>query len=1764
MAQDIFINQGGRRLGDFEAAPNTSDVDLYAEMRQHLVTKRRSQSQMGPTTPPLDQAEDMAAKHSDQPEAGFGHNTTSRQPSAVGSPIKQSNNTISTPFVIDDSPYSTPQAQPRAAKRSASPSLTQNIPSKRQQTRHNTPTQMSPSRPLSHGPAKNLFNFDMDVDEQQGYLGDMENYEGDGGYSHDVYRSGTRSVHDGVRSGSHRVSRPSSARHTPSSRQTPAREHVTSTHQTPSRVNTSSQQHSQSSTRPHRTPQQLPLPNSVLSHRSGSRMAEDSYRQARVSVTSRRGHQQALEDINLDSHSMENEIEVVEDPMARAASLMRAARSQSRPPHRGSTIPPESMREQAQYEQHDILNGSRPAGGATPSHRGVRDDVSHTSVHNHVEQNNRAHRSVSRQQTPKPDRPQRQFVLDRLDESSGDNLEEVDMTSFFSAPQRFQKEQHSRQQSFQPTNQSPFQRGQTAAPEASRLLDYQNRPKTPTPSHRQPQSDQHAVRPPQLDSPIWAPGSGQRIRAPTSRSHTPSHPQNGAFNAFRNEQRSRSRSIAPQTLPQYQNGTTSGLSGEQHSRSRNVTPQTHLQHQNETTHGFNEDRRGRSRSAGPRTPAIERVRNQSRYRTPSRTDRVRSNFYQNERVEASKSRPQTPHNQTRTSIPDDGLDDFVAKEVLETPQPGQSPKTPKRTPQGDVDSDNEVFHTPLEELLRRIQKHPKKAPPIQTGQESLQKISSVIPSGSAFGMAKPKTQKARQREEVTPKKESNSGRGFNKNNKSEVIDLCSPDAPPRSVPMNKRIAPAVKKLLPKKAIDASAMQAKTAKITAQTKRALKEKIAPMDPEEIRQKRAAEIIIDREQKSDQQTRDLALFGEIVHDQAAEDKKAEEARAKGQREREAKMAAMLAKEEADKKIAEVEQKRKQEEAEKRKREKEIEEEQKKLKREADRKRQLAHENREKELLRKAAEEKIRAEREKKAKEEEQRELEKQKAKEKAESIQADAEELAKLKAKQEQAKQQAASLSSAKLPSVPPPKPNEEHDDLFWEVVEGEEESLFVPEAPPIVPVKSKQAGPAATKPSNSSDNKDPVSSMGVYNLEKEAEDMRQRLDLANRVADRLAAPYPKSPAAVTSTQNHAPISRPKPAAPPSKGVTRLVPVAEKSLQIPAAAPEPMPAPKSVVEKIAPQAPRAPASKIDRPPAKSKARPVQQPKITRDIMSDTSRSQSSSISGDIAPSLGYLQTFAANPSLPSIPMGMSYTEFARSQKSTAGSMLPQYKHTVRLISDVERERLEKQHNQKRVRVRDNRRMTEEQKQEMARKAAEKRTEKAREKQIERIREAAEKKGLEISDEEVNSQVEIFLEKRAIDLQKRNETLARRAQDPGHSFGRISSSDETPTAVQQLLRDSDLNNDLSAEELRLIQQRRDKQAARVAHGKIRNNAFDKAAARKSVNDLTDSEESEEDPDPEPEVEVDAETGSGAIQYQQSAEDGERDVSSDVESSSESESEDDSMTSYDMSASFASIAAETNTQIRKKRIEALKLHDLLPESGTHQERMIMIYKVHKLEVTNGHNPNEEDKFEDVTIQQFTSLAEANSCAIDTVRKAVEGREYVKLEACYVGGKYKSAVALDENHEFQISVDGYAVGPSELSPEFIANIPKRMPEKFWDVTQYTYPRPVCKVNEETGKTNTIHGEPEITRHSQFSVLEMANHQACEKLIALFKPAGSSTDHVLHYLEVLKMAREHRDQFDADGECFQAEVDGDTISAWMPYHKIEMIVAPVEIEGPLN
>jgi hypothetical protein len=642
----------------------------------------------------------------------------------------------------------------------------------------------------------------------------------------------------------------------------------------------------------------------------------------------------------------------------------------------------------------------------------------------------------------------------------------------------------------------------------------------------------------------------------------------------------------------------------------------------------------------------------------------------------------------------------IAREGPQSRSRGE--KTPYQPPSAEDTLEHDASEsTPLDKILRRQQRQGNM--PRNNFEEGSYKVASVLPRASIFSHDRPKTTKAKPATPQVPLLGASQ-------RSSEVISLLStPDnsaaTPPlpavRSAPMKERITPA-KKPPAKKSGATPKSASRPRKSTPKTPRAPKKQKRNADIEQppdsvvVMQKRAADLIVSKEIQGADEAMDLDLFGAVVGITEEEKaRKEDEMRAESQRKLIAKAAEIQSREEAEE-FAALEKVRVEAEKEEKERlDKEVEEERAKVRRDTERKRREALEERERDELRRKAAEKIEVDRKKVAEEAQRRERLGRETKEKAEKVQAEAEELAKRKAKQEEAKKQAGSLSAAKV-SMPGNREKAAGGDNDGDIV-IEEDSLFLPETEPepaefVHPsMYCKATNNHLT--TNRTDNWSRAKSAGPSSAAQVFAQLGPKAAISAYRAEREEAELRREKLARESRLNE----RWK-----RQEAARAVQRA------------PSPRPEPVKERSGPSE----APKKDRPLPKSKVQSVVSPR------SESASIAESAVSQLILPSFisSANSSFASNMSAP-----------------------PPLPHKVKFISQLEREKIEREQYAKQSKENEAKKAARtEQRKEQRRKNGDK---KARERQKQRIINEADRLRMDISEEDLETQVEAYMTKREV---------------------------------------------------------------------------------------------------------------------------------------------------------------------------------------------------------------------------------------------------------------------------------------------------------------------------------------------------------------------------------------------------------------------------------
>jgi hypothetical protein len=336
-------------------------------------------------------------------------------------------------------------------------------------------------------------------------------------------------------------------------------------------------------------------------------------------------------------------------------------------------------------------------------------------------------------------------------------------------------------------------------------------------------------------------------------------------------------------------------------------------------------------------------------------------------------------------------------------------------------------------------------------------------------------------------------------------------------------------------------------------------------------------------------------------------------------------------------------------------------------------------------------------------------------------------------------------------------------------------------------------------------------------------------------------------------------------------------------------------------------------------------------------------------------------------------------------------------------------------------------------------------------------------------------------------------------------------------------------------------------------RNSSFARAAAKKTVADFQTDSESEEDPDPAP------------------AKPSEKDNAADQNSDADSETYDEQAGAldgpnpdehdaqivpylHDMTASF-----ERHRQIRKQQPEiSSAVRNLIDNPGVSEHQPVMLYTVKK-EITF----NRKEKSKPPILSQSFSRKEANDTAAAEVQKLRKRPTKSISEGYGDDDLYFATINYDREDKMQayVYVTACPMSSGEIVDFDTAKVENRLPEKSWFVIQYITER---KTDEETGEVHIHHNVPEFLGH--FSQLEMANYEACTRLISLTKPTNRNLDHIGQHTEGLApRIREVRDKATEDRMAFEVEIDRDDEQLqWVSFDSVRMEVKLFPMKGPRN
>ena len=358
---------------------------------------------------------------------------------------------------------------------------------------------------------------------------------------------------------------------------------------------------------------------------------------------------------------------------------------------------------------------------------------------------------------------------------------------------------------------------------------------------------------------------------------------------------------------------------------------------------------------------------------------------------------------------------------------------------------------------------------------------------------------------------------------------------------------------------------------------------------------------------------------------------------------------------------------------------------------------------------------------------------------------------------------------------------------------------------------------------------------------------------------------------------------------------------------------------------------------------------------------------------------------------------------------------------------------------------------------------------------------------------------------------------------------------------------NENLTPQERLANEQRKEMREAMNALQKERGVLFTKAAAMTNVNQLgasSDDSESEEDPDDDPSPQSGKESKKRGSDGDDNLDEEIERFVEDAEFSAPGEEDSQIVPPLpDMSHGGTNPAASSMNGY----------------ASSGDNTMLWIYTVYERETVDGVEGPAK------TVDTLVDMKEANARAIqrfDQYRPIADSRNETNMNG---NGLYAASMILlmERNRTITIFVDKSPQATNEIANFDPAVVKNRFPKVFYELHLTTW---TSQWNKEKQRCEHM-PEKQIVPNRHFTVLEMANHEACSYFIEFVKPKSANLEfHELHANHVGPELRAQREAIDAHQTCFDIEIDIDDESMqWMePYTKIRMEVEAVDLKGPLN
>ncbi|KAM3068030.1 hypothetical protein ACMFMG_011078 [Clarireedia jacksonii] len=202
--------------------------------------------------------------------------------------------------------------------------------------------------------------------------------------------------------------------------------------------------------------------------------------------------------------------------------------------------------------------------------------------------------------------------------------------------------------------------------------------------------------------------------------------------------------------------------------------------------------------------------------------------------------------------------------------------------------------------------------------------------------------------------------------------------------------------------------------------------------------------------------------------------------------------------------------------------------------------------------------------------------------------------------------------------------------------------------------------------------------------------------------------------------------------------------------------------------------------------------------------------------------------------------------------------------------------------------------------------------------------------------------------------------------------------------------------------------------------------------------------------------------------------------------------------------------------------------------------------------------------LKSFPNVEEANEYAQSLVnrhRNQKEGRIAISEKWDPDSEKYSADIAHNKSKTTKYYIMTKSLRPEDIENYDPTKIKPKVANKLWIIKYTTIAKENDPLTNTTKETKTV----TLPLKKVYTVLNMANHDACEYFLEQVKPKAEQdeSDHVEYEEQTVPLARSGRDMFNDESDPFDIEADT-SCSSWIGYDWIQVEVEQLETTGPIN